>query len=564
MVSLADVRAWDPGVLDEVCSGVQAKVQVLTNEGDDYGKLLPVDGWSGPAAEGAAAQHKTHMQGLDTYVAGAAAIGKAVGQAADAVLAVQAAIKNADELARKYGFAITADGAIACVYGGDPPPELHPQDRARAQQQLADDIAQILRTAEDIDSDLAAVLDKAAAGQFGTGNESTVAAAAADGLKAPGMTFPEPPPNATPAQNAAWWATLPASARDALIRDRPSVIGAMDGLPAVDRDKANRVVLDRDYADLRRQRDDLQHRMDGLKMSDPQQQNEHHDLQVQLDALNEKISSLDAVHDTLAKGNRQLLFLDSTHPRVEAAIAVGDVDKAANVAVFTPGFTTTVNGDLAQYDTNMDDMKRMADRIDFRHGGGPTAAVTWIGYQAPQWSGIANPDQSVLTPHAAQAGGESLAKFYNGIGAGHEASNTPLHLTALGHSYGSSTTGYALSHDTPVQDAMLFGSPGQGAEHLKVPQGHLFAAQDAGDTLVPNYGNTGVLGPSPYFSPDASNYHQMSTDASLTEAGPLNATEGHSGYLDAQSTSMYNMAAITTGHPDLAQYKGTVLAEGPR
>ncbi|WP_037715915.1 MULTISPECIES: alpha/beta hydrolase [Actinomycetes] len=173
-----------------------------------------------------------------------------------------------------------------------------------------------------------------------------------------------------------------------------------------------------------------------------------------------------------------------------------------------------------------------------------------------------------MLEHRRFVGAELLDHFATiaepGMGAGQEASNTPLHLTALGHSYGSSTTGYALGHDTPVQDAMLFGSPGQGAEHLKVPQGHLFAAQDAGDTLVPNYGDTGALGPSPYFSPDASSYHQMSTDASVTEAGPRSATEGHSGYLDAGSTSMYNMAAITTGHPDLAQYKGTVLAEGPR
>lgn len=56
----------------------------------------------------------------------------------------------------------------------------------------------------------------------------------------------------------------------------------------------------------------------------------------------------------------------------------------------------------------------------------------------------------------------------------------------------------------------------------------------------------------------------MSTDASITEAGQLNATKDHSGYLDAGSTSIYNMAAITTGRPDLAQYEGTVLAEGPR
>ncbi|MEV6898357.1 alpha/beta hydrolase [Amycolatopsis sp. NPDC051372] len=131
------------------------------------------------------------------------------------------------------------------------------------------------------------------------------------------------------------------------------------------------------------------------------------------------------------------------------------------------------------------------------------------------------------------------------------------------HSYGSTTTGFALGHDTPVDDAMLFGSPGQGSDHLNVPQGHLFNEHDTGDDLVPNI--HGTLGPSPYYSPDAmSQYHQMSTDASATELGQLNATSGHSGYLDGKSTSLYNMAAITTGHPDLAQYKGTVIAGAPR
>ncbi|WP_406638762.1 alpha/beta hydrolase [Amycolatopsis sp. WGS_07] len=564
MVSLADVRAWNPGALDEICSTLRARTQILINDGDDYGKVMPVEGWTGPAADSAADQHRAHMRGLDSIAAGAAALGKAVGQAADAILGVQAAVKNADELARKYGFAITADGAIVCVYADQPPPELHPEDRARAQAQLTDDVAQILRTANDIDADLATVLDRAAAGQFGTGDESTVAAAAADGLKGPGLTLPEPPAGATPAQNAAWWATLSPAGRDILLRDRPGAIGAMDGLPGSVRDTANRAVLHQQRADLQREREDLRHRLDGVKRSDPAQQREYHELSNQLETLGTKIASLDSVQATMDKGGRQLLYLDASKPRVEAAIAVGNIDTARNVAVFTPGFTTSVNGDLGNYDRNMDDLKKEAGRMDDRYGGGPTATVTWIGYQAPQWDGIADPSQSVLTPDAARAGGESLAKFYNGIGAGHEASNTPLHLTALGHSYGSTTTGYALGHDTPVQDAMLFGSPGQGTDHLKVPEGHLFAEQDSGDTLVPNYGNTGALGPSPYFSPDASSYHQMSTDASITEAGPRNAAEGHSGYLDAQSTSMYNMAAITTGHADLAQYKGTVYADGPR
>ena len=61
-------------------------------------------------------------------------------------------------------------------------------------------------------------------------------------------------------------------------------------------------------------------------------------------------------------------------------------------------------------------------------------------------------------PNLARAGGEDLAAFYQGVNA--SRTDDP-HLTALGHSYGSLTTGYALQHDgTGVDDAVLFGSPG--------------------------------------------------------------------------------------------------------
>ncbi len=43
---------------------------------------------------------------------------------------------------------------------------------------VVDDITQALRTAEDIDQDLASVLKRAEDGEFGTGDETTVAAAA--------------------------------------------------------------------------------------------------------------------------------------------------------------------------------------------------------------------------------------------------------------------------------------------------------------------------------------------------------------------------------------------------
>lgn len=542
MVSLADVRAWNPGTLDEICSTLQAPTQILIHDGDDYGKVMPVEGWTGPAADAAAAQHRAHLRGLDTYAAGAAALGKGIGQAADAVIGVQNALKNAEELARKYGFALAGDGAVVCVYGGAPPPELHPEDRARAQTQLADDVAQILRTANDIDADLAAVLDKAAAGQFGTGDESTVAAAAADGLKDPGLTLPEPPPNATPAQNAAWWATLSPAARNILIRDRPGAIGEMDGLPGSDRDRANRTVLAQRENDLRRQRDELQHRMDELKLSDPEQQNQHHDLQTQLDRINGCLSELDKVDQALAQpGGRQLLVLDTGGDHLKAAVASGNVDTARNIVTFTGGFGSSVNGDLLDYDKSMDQIRQAADDMSERYGhGGKSAAVTWMGYDAPQ-------SLDVLGAGKAEAGAAKLAPFLQGLDASREAD--PARLVALGHSYGSTTTGMALRH-AGVDAAIFAGSPGIGTGNiadLKVPPGQSYVLKNDGDPVA----TSGWFGTDPVEMPGV---HHLSTDRSYPMDGPpLDASTGHSSvneYLKPGTTSQHNIVAVVADAPD--------------
>ncbi|MDT5130745.1 MAG: hypothetical protein QOE41_56, partial [Mycobacterium sp.] len=362
-----------------------------------------------------------------------------------------------------------------------------------------------------------------------------------------GEVLTTPPANGTPSQNAAWWNSLSPVRQQILLHDHPDWLGNMDGLPAATRSAANMARLPGERAQLQRQLDDLTKHLDDPVIGE-------YDVLVHSDeikAVEAKLHSLDAIQATMAQGDRQLLFLDTSKRRVEAAVAVGNVDTAQNVAVFTPGLTTTVDGSLVGYDRALYDLKRESDRLDKLYGGGSTATVTWIGYQAPQWDlGIVDPSQSVAFPEAAEVGGENLAKFYNGIGASHAWSNSPLHLTALGHSYGSTTTGFALGHDTPVNDAILFGSPGQGAQHLNVPTDHLYDELDEGDDLVP--GLYGTLGPSPYYSSDAiPNYHLLSTDASTTTLGQLNATHGHSGYLHDQSTSLYNMAAITTGHPDL-------------
>ncbi|WP_020659688.1 alpha/beta hydrolase [Amycolatopsis benzoatilytica] len=553
MVSLADVRAWNPGTLDEICSLLQARAQVLVHDGDDYGKVLPVEGWSGPAADNAAEQHRALMRQLDTIAAGATAMGKAIGQASDAITGVQHALANADELARKYGFQITDAGGITDTYAGkQPPPEMHPEDRERTHTQLVDEVAQILRTANDIDADLASVLDRAAAGQFGTGDESTVAAAAADGVKDPGLTLPEPPPNATASQNAAWWATLSEAGRNILLRDHPDWLGNRDGLPGDVRSKANIARIPGERADLQRQLDEAKKNLELVKDQSYRPPNMLPDALADVRKIEAKLASLNTIETTLAKGDRQLLTLDASGDRLKAAIAVGNIDTAKHVAVFTPGFTSTVDHSMAGYDTDMENLQKHTQLISSRYGdGAQVATVAWLGYEAPQNDDVINGNLSVGSDHLAQIGAKKLDGFLNGIGASHEVQNQPLHLTALGHSYGSLTTGIALQQSTPVNDAVVFGSPGLDAQQrgdLQVPQGHLFSA-GADQDSVPKLDVANHFGVSPY---DMPGIDRMSTgDAVTVDGTPVHATHTHGQYLDDGSTSQYNMAAITAGRPDL-------------
>jgi hypothetical protein len=167
---------------------------------------------------------------------------------------VQHAITNAEELARKYGYQVADNGAVADTFPeGKAPPEMNPDDRARVRTEVADAIAQALRTADDIDNDLTSVLKRAETGDFGTGDESTVAAAA-DGAKDPGLTLLEPPKDGTAAQNAGWWNSLSPAGQAILLRDHPDWLGNLDGIPGATRSAANLARIPGERADLERQR----------------------------------------------------------------------------------------------------------------------------------------------------------------------------------------------------------------------------------------------------------------------------------------------------------------------
>ncbi|MEU5259723.1 alpha/beta hydrolase [Amycolatopsis sp. NPDC021455] len=546
MVSLSDVKRWNTAQIDEIYNTIRRQLDVLVHSGDDYGKTFPVDGWAGPAADTAASAHRALMARIEKLAAGASIVGKAIAQASDAITGVQRAVTNAEEYARKYGYRISDTGTVTDTFpDGQPPPEFDPGDRARAHQQVVDDITQALRTADDIDQDLTSVLKRAETGEFGTGDETTVAAAAAAGAVDPGLTLPEPPANATPSQTAAWWASLSPAGQAILLHDRPAALGVMDGLPAEVRDKANRTVFAQQYTDLQHQREDLRNRMNALDQADPTQQNEYFDLERDADAMDKKLQGLDAINERLTQplpGQPPafLLGIDTANAG-HAIIAIGNPDHAQNVATYVPGTFAGLDG-FATDIQRADLMNHTASIIN----PVPTSVITWAGYDAPQ-SIIPDAASTSFADHAEPG----LRRFQDGLGASHDP--IAVNSTVIGHSYGTTVVGQT-SRDLglPADNLVMVASPGVGVQHATdlhldgVPSGqmgnHVFATKAALDpvTALTNF-DIPALDPVDPLGPDPT------TGWFGGHAFDSNATGGHTDYWDPNSKSLQGMANVIAG-----------------
>jgi hypothetical protein len=135
-----------------------------------------------------------------------------------------------------------------------------------------------------------------------------------------------------------------------------------------------------------------------------------------------------------------------------------------------------------------------------------------------------------------------------------------LHLTAMGHSYGSTVVAEAaLTGRLPVDDIVTAGSPGMhtdNASHLMRDPHHVWAGSASNDPVsqtsnVAKWTNlipfAGPLiseayddghGPSPHYDGFGANRYHVDTS-------------GHSDYWRADSVSLRNQAAIVVGDYDL-------------
>jgi hypothetical protein len=167
-----------------------------------------------------------------------------------------------------------------------------------------------------------------------------------------------------------------------------------------------------------------------------------------------------------------------------AIISYGDPDTSRNVSAYAPGLSTKLDESFAD-----GTVKRARDTaIGAREIDPSSASIIWLGYDAPLGADVATRDD-------AQRGAPAYQDFMSGLATTHE--NKDLHLTAIGHSYGSLTVGTASQQGggmPDVDDYILLGSPGVGVDHAEdmgVGKQHVFVGAADNDlvTKAPSKGS---------------------------------------------------------------------------
>lgn len=354
-----------------------------------------------------------------------------------------------------------------------------------------------------------------------------------------------PPDGAPPADVHAWWLGLTQAQRLAILAASPEAVGNLDGIPARDRDAANRVSLARDLAQLAA--------YDGAGDLTGDEQDRLRNAQAAQDALGRIEGGVDPVTGDPIVAQVYLYRPDAFDGDGAVAISAGDLDTADNTAVIVPGFGT----DAASAPYQGDRAVRLYEGARSLDPSETNATLFLIGYDAPDNLPLDGVDAAgVVTEAMAEAGGEHVADTLDGIRA--IRPDDPTHLTAIGHSYGSTTLGHAATdHGIPVDDVVVVGSPGLGgdvdsADDLGVDPDHVWAGVNSRDPIAAladdgwvGLGTLGGAGLGNDTAEDDFGAHRF--EAEDPSRGATLDFGQHSLYFDHDTESLHNIASIVNG-----------------
>jgi hypothetical protein len=330
-------------------------------------------------------------------------------------------------------------------------------------------------------------------------------------------TAMDDPPTA--AVVSTWWSGLGTADRVRLVREAPVLVGNLDGVPYAVRDQANRAVLT-------------------AGLTDP-------------DTDASEQAMLGQVRDALrreADGPTKALVTLDTRRAGRAAIALGDLDTAADVTVVVPGMFFTVTGQMQDFTAtagNLYDEQATVSPVAAPASGTGIAVVAWMGYRTPDLSNI-------LSLDLAKTGAQRLERTVDGIREIRDGNQPRLGIVA--HSYGSTTALMALASGRMSADSLtVLGSPGSDvrtAAQLSVAAGEVFVG---GAHLDPVAGS-GYFGTDPGSAAFGATNLDLAGGVDPGDVGDaFRRPVGHNDYLKPGTASLHDVALIAVGRGDLVR-----------
>jgi hypothetical protein len=276
---------------------------------------------------------------------------------------------------------------------------------------------------------------------------------------------------------------------DYAISTYPRQMGDLDGLPVTVRDRANAHNLTNDKTQLTTTSSQVQAKINHIQeMIDQARLNElypdapdSHEARLQADAeivelmaqkelSQERLDAITVVEERLGNTNPRayLIKFSVTQGKGRVILSVNNPDTTNNVISSVPGTFAGLDEDLRKdidrADVMVQDSRAMASTQT-------TAAVMWLGYDAPQ----------LILPEAARDqyaddAAPDLRRFQQGLRVTHQGGAG--HLVLLGHSYGTTVVGHTARDSVAADDVILVASPGVGVDAAN--ELHLAASGAAG------------------------------------------------------------------------------------
>lgn len=158
MPSYGNIRDWNPDTLNAAAAQLDRRINDLAHHQDDLDMARTPSGWTGEAANSASASGQRLLDRIEDLITTIAAVRRAIDDTADRVTSLKQHVAEADSIARYHGFHIADNGHIISMH------ELFLEELllAKVKTDLQDRVKKIRDEAEDIDTHLANILQRAA------------------------------------------------------------------------------------------------------------------------------------------------------------------------------------------------------------------------------------------------------------------------------------------------------------------------------------------------------------------------------------------------------------------